>query len=114
MLTLRGPHEVLHVAVHHDHDGVVEQVVTEENLRPRGKLLSHLLGNTLAVEDGVHHHHHSLLLEPVAQHRLGISQVAVFLQAELTTIFNVITACSIVQRKQGCRCTSNLIFIQVS
>ena len=104
MLTLRGPHELLHVDVRHE--GVVEQVVTEENLRPRGKLLSHLLGDTLAVEEGVHHH--SLLLEPVAQHLLGISQVVVFLQAELTTIFNVITACSIVQRKQGCRCTSNL------
>ena len=47
VLTLRGPHELLHVAVLHD--GVVEQVVTEENLRPRGKLLSHLLGDTLGL-----------------------------------------------------------------
>ena len=82
MLTLRGPLELLHVGVHHD--GVVEQVVIEENLHPRGKLLSHLLGDTLAVEEGAHHH--SLLQEPATQHLLGIIQVVVFLQAESTYI----------------------------
>jgi hypothetical protein len=46
--TLRGPLELRHVGVHHDHDGVVEQVVVEENLHPRRKLLSHLLGTLLA------------------------------------------------------------------
>ena len=30
VLTLRGPHELLHVAAHHEHDGVVEQVVRGE------------------------------------------------------------------------------------
>ena len=43
VLTLRGPHELLHVAARHEHDGIVEQVVIEENLHPRGKLLLRLL-----------------------------------------------------------------------
>ena len=30
VLTLRGPHELLHVAARHEHDGVVEQVVRGE------------------------------------------------------------------------------------
>ena len=131
MHTLRSPHELLHVGVHHN--SVVEQVVIEENLHTRRKLLLrhlssveaspgvqqdhtqgkvvpswseyhvaslsinitqghlldlgmagdlrellyqhrvdlvHLLGDTLAVEEGIHHH--SLLLEPVTQHLLGI------------------------------------------
>ena len=70
MHTLRGPHELLHVGVHHD--SVVEQVVVEENLHPRGKLLSHLLGTLLAWLEH--------------RHRLGQHRVDLF--------FNVITACS--------------------
>jgi hypothetical protein len=48
-LTLRSPHELLHVDVYHNHDGVIEQVVIEVNLHTRGKLLSYLLGDTLGL-----------------------------------------------------------------
>ena len=54
--------------------------------------LIHLLGDTLAVEDGVYHH--SLMPEPVSQHLLGIILAVVFLQAESTSCFNVLTACN--------------------
>ena len=41
--------------VHHDHDGVVEQVVIEENLHPRGKLLlRHLVCRGFPWSTGSH------------------------------------------------------------
>ena len=53
------------------------------------------------MEEGVHHH--GLLLEPVAQHLLGIIPVVLFHQAESTSYFNVLTAYSNDKENEGIR-----------
>ena len=49
VLTLRGPHELLHVAARHEHDGVVEQVVKRRTFIQGENSSSHLLGDTLGL-----------------------------------------------------------------
>ena len=59
------------------------------------------------MEEGVHHH--GLLMEPVAQHLLGIIPVVLFHQAELTSYFNVLTAYSNVKENEGLRSSFKLL-----
>ena len=87
VITLRGPNELLHVEEHHDHDGVVEQVVI------RGEPSS-------KVETPRPH----INLE---HSWLGSNSRIVLTSTELTTFFNVRTACSSSTKKTWFRCISN-------
>ena len=51
VLTLRGPHELLHVAARHEHDGVVEQVVRGEP-SSKGKTPRYIYLGTLYSRHG--------------------------------------------------------------